>query len=83
MTHVHGSAGVGDESDGYAEAWYLAQAGNIPAEFATNGTWYLAGAGIWAAFGGDRAASPFMDVDMDAIYGDVQVGRRVTVRSMS
>jgi spore coat protein A len=40
VTHVHGSAGVGDESDGYAEAWYLAQAGNIPAEFATEGTWY-------------------------------------------
>jgi FtsP/CotA-like multicopper oxidase with cupredoxin domain len=40
VTHVHGSAGVGDESDGYAEAWYLAQAGNIPGEFATQGTWY-------------------------------------------
>ena len=22
-THVHGAVGVGDESDGYAEAWYL------------------------------------------------------------
>ena len=40
VTHVHGSAGVGDESDGYAEAWYLAQAGNVPAGFATEGTWY-------------------------------------------
>ena len=40
VTHVHGSAGVGDESDGYTEAWYLAQAGNIPAEYATEGTWY-------------------------------------------
>ena len=40
VTHVHGSAGVGDESDGYAEAWYLAQAGNIPEDFATEGTWY-------------------------------------------
>jgi spore coat protein A len=40
VTHVHGSAGVGDESDGYAEAWFLAQAGNIPAGFATKGTWY-------------------------------------------
>ena len=40
VTHVHGSAGVGDESDGYAEAWYLAEAGNIPGEFATQGTWY-------------------------------------------
>ena len=23
VTHVHGAVGVGDESDGYAEAWYL------------------------------------------------------------
>jgi hypothetical protein len=35
VTHVHGSAGVGDESDGYAEAWYLPAAGNVPAGFAT------------------------------------------------
>jgi len=40
VTHVHGSAGVGDESDGYAEAWFLPAAGNIPAEYATKGTWY-------------------------------------------
>jgi FtsP/CotA-like multicopper oxidase with cupredoxin domain len=40
VTHVHGSDGVGDESDGYAEAWYLAQAGNIPAGYASEGTWY-------------------------------------------
>jgi len=40
VTHVHGSAGVGDESDGYAEAWYLPAAANIPAGYADNGTWY-------------------------------------------
>jgi FtsP/CotA-like multicopper oxidase with cupredoxin domain len=40
VTHVHGSGGVGDESDGYAEAWYLPRAGNIPAGFARTGTWY-------------------------------------------
>jgi FtsP/CotA-like multicopper oxidase with cupredoxin domain len=40
VTHVHGSDGVGDESDGYAEAWYLPRAGNIPAGYATEGTWY-------------------------------------------
>ena len=40
VTHVHGSEGVGDESDGYAEAWFLPQAGNIPAGYATEGTWY-------------------------------------------
>jgi spore coat protein A len=40
VTHVHGSVGVGDESDGYAEAWYLPAAVDIPADFATEGTWY-------------------------------------------
>ncbi len=40
VTHVHGAVRVGDESDGYAEAWYLPAAGNIPAGYATEGTWY-------------------------------------------
>ena len=40
VTHVHGAVGVGDESDGYAEAWYLPNAGDIPAGFAREGTWY-------------------------------------------
>ena len=40
VTHVHGSVGVGDESDGYAEAWYLPAAGNIPTGYASEGTWY-------------------------------------------
>jgi FtsP/CotA-like multicopper oxidase with cupredoxin domain len=40
VTHLHGASGVGDESDGYAEAWYLPAAGNIPAGYATEGTWY-------------------------------------------
>jgi len=40
VTHVHGAAGVGDDSDGYAEAWYLPGATNIPAGYATEGTWY-------------------------------------------
>ncbi|MEO6144686.1 MAG: multicopper oxidase [Dermatophilaceae bacterium] len=40
VTHVHGAVGVGDESDGYTEAWYLPAASNIPAGYATQGTWY-------------------------------------------
>jgi FtsP/CotA-like multicopper oxidase with cupredoxin domain len=40
VSHVHGAAGVGDESDGYAEAWFLPIAGGIPAGYATEGTWY-------------------------------------------
>jgi spore coat protein A, manganese oxidase len=49
VTHAHGAVGVGDESDGYAEAWYLPAAGNIPAGFATEGTWYDFFAGKAAA----------------------------------
>ena len=51
VTHLHGAAGVGDESDGYAEAWYLPAATNIPAGYATEGTWYN--------FFGGKAASKF------------------------
>ncbi len=40
VPHVHGAVGVGDESDGYAEAWYLPAARNIPEGYATEGTWY-------------------------------------------
>ena len=40
VTHVHGAVGVGDESDGYAEAWYLPAANDIPAGYAAEGTWY-------------------------------------------
>ena len=40
VTHVHGAVGVGDDSDGYAEAWYLPAANNIPAGYAAEGTWY-------------------------------------------
>jgi FtsP/CotA-like multicopper oxidase with cupredoxin domain len=39
VTHVHG-AHTHEESDGYAEAWYLPDAGDIPAGYATTGTWY-------------------------------------------
>ena len=54
VTHVHGAVGVGDESDGYAEAWYLPAAGDIPADYATEGTWYEFFAGKAAAkFGVD------------------------------
>jgi FtsP/CotA-like multicopper oxidase with cupredoxin domain len=51
VTHVHGAVGVGDESDGYAEAWFLPEATNIPAGHATKGTWY--------DFFADKAATKF------------------------
>lgn len=40
VTHVHGAVAVGDESDGYPEAWFLPAANNIPAGHAETGTWY-------------------------------------------
>ena len=40
VTHVHGAVAVGDESDGYAEAWFLPDANGIPASYAKTGTWY-------------------------------------------
>ena len=49
VVHVHGAVGVGDESDGYAEAWYLPAANNIPGGYATEGTWYNFFAGKAAA----------------------------------
>ena len=49
VTHVHGAVGVGDDSDGYAEAWYLPSANNIPTGHATQGTWYDFFAGKAAA----------------------------------
>jgi FtsP/CotA-like multicopper oxidase with cupredoxin domain len=39
VTHVHG-AHTAEDSDGYAEAWYLPNATNIPAGYATTGTFY-------------------------------------------
>jgi FtsP/CotA-like multicopper oxidase with cupredoxin domain len=54
VTHVHGAVGVGDESDGYAEAWYLPPARNMPAGFASEGTWYNFFAGKAAAQFGVR-----------------------------
>jgi spore coat protein A len=39
VTHVHG-AHTTEESDGYAEAWYLPPALNIPKHYAETGTFY-------------------------------------------
>jgi spore coat protein A, manganese oxidase len=57
VSHVHGAVGVGDESDGYAEAWYLPAANNIPANYATEGTWYDFFAGKAAAAWGPGFAT--------------------------
>jgi spore coat protein A len=39
VTHVHG-AHTAEDSDGYAEAWYLPNANNIPVGYATTGTFF-------------------------------------------
>ncbi len=39
VTHLHGSHAT-EESDGFAEAWYVAAANNIPAGFAQVGSFY-------------------------------------------
>jgi spore coat protein A, manganese oxidase len=39
VTHVHGNHAF-DHSDGFAEAWYLPDARNIPSGFAAEGTFY-------------------------------------------
>ncbi|WP_438014818.1 multicopper oxidase [Sorangium sp. So ce315] len=40
VTHLHGAAGVRQESDGYPEAWFLPAARNIPRDYARTGTFY-------------------------------------------
>ena len=40
VPHVHGHENVGEESDGYAEAWWLPAANDIPPGYATVGTKY-------------------------------------------
>ncbi|KYF99920.1 bilirubin oxidase [Sorangium cellulosum] len=40
VTHLHGTAGVAQESDGYPEAWYLPAATDIPEGYAATGTFY-------------------------------------------
>jgi hypothetical protein len=44
---------------------------------ASNGVWRIEGYGIWAGFGGDRPELPFLDVDLDLIYGDARLEWRV------
>lgn len=40
VTHLHGGEDVPQESDGFAEAWYLPDATDIPPGYATVGTYY-------------------------------------------
>jgi hypothetical protein len=44
---------------------------------ASNGVWRIDGYGLWASFGGDRPERPFLEVDLDLIYGSAKLGRRI------
>ena len=44
---------------------------------ASNSVWRIEGYGLWAAIGGDRPERPHLVVDIDILYGDVKLGRRV------
>ena len=44
---------------------------------ASNGVWRIEGYGLWAGFGGDRPERPFLQVDVDLIYGSAKLGRRI------
>lgn len=44
---------------------------------ASKGPWRIDGYGLWASFGGDRPEQPFLEVDLDLIYGSAKLGRRV------
>ncbi|GAA6526373.1 multicopper oxidase [Intrasporangium sp. DVR] len=46
VTHLHGADGVGQESDGYTEAWYLPAATDLDPDLATGGRWYAYLAGL-------------------------------------
>ncbi|RCG25836.1 bilirubin oxidase [Sphaerisporangium album] len=48
VTHLHGGHSA-DHSDGFPEAWYLPRAGNTPAGYATEGSWYAEFAARYAA----------------------------------
>lgn len=63
--------GVGDILE---SRWDGAFFGGMTAE---NGVWRLEGYGIWAGWGGDRLERPFLVVDLDLVYGEGKVGRRV------
>jgi len=54
VTHVHGAVGVGDESDGYPEAWYLPDVNLNETEYSTAAT-----VGTWYEFFAGKAATKF------------------------
>jgi len=44
---------------------------------ASDGIWRIEGYGLWARIGGDPPERPFLQVDLDLIYGTARLGRRI------
>jgi hypothetical protein len=65
------SGGSGDILEGRFDGAFFGGAA------ASNGMWRIEGYGLWAAVGGDRPDRPFLVVDVDVIYGDAKLGRRI------
>jgi hypothetical protein len=66
-----GSGGSGEILDSQLDGAFF---GGVAA---SNGLWRIEGYGLWASFGGNRPERPFLDVDLDLIYGSAKVGRRI------
>ncbi len=66
-----GSGGSGEILDSRLDGAFFAGVA------ASNGIWRIEGYGLWASFGGNRPDRPFLDVDLDLIYGSAKLGRRI------
>ena len=64
----------GGAGDIIESRWDGAFFGGVTAE---NGVWRLEGYGIWAGWGGDRLERPPLVIDLDLVYGEGKVGRRI------
>jgi hypothetical protein len=66
-----GSGGSGKTLDSKLDGAFFAGVG------ASNGIWRIEGYGLWASIGANRPDRPFLDVDLDLIYGSAKLGRRI------
>lgn len=80
VVHVHGMEGVDDWADGYAEAWFLPDAVDIPEGYAEVGTWWdffaskAAAAGVPWAPGRVTSRYPNSQVPATLWYHDHGLG---------
>ncbi|MGE5227517.1 MAG: multicopper oxidase domain-containing protein [Planctomycetaceae bacterium] len=72
VTHLHGAAGVGDESDGYAEAWSLPADAGVPSGYARHGTWYRFFRDKWIELYGTPGNDTWPQDGFAAVYPNEQ-----------